>query len=134
MGKKTGKERISKIWSDMRYRCNNKNCNIYKNYGGRGIKVCEEWNVFENFYNWSIENGYSDNLSIDRIDVNGDYEPSNCRWATYTQQLNNTRRSTYITYKGETHTISEWARIKDLEPRLICERLYKLRLECEQNA
>ena len=131
---KKGKERIYEIWANMKYRCNNKNCVNFKNYGGRGIRVCEEWNAFENFYKWAIDNEYSDNLTLDRIDVNGNYEPENCRWATWEEQANNRRRNSRITYNGETHTISEWARIKNLSPRLICERLYRLRLECEQNA
>lgn len=83
----------------MRDRCNNPNNDHYKNYGGRGISVCEEWdnaeNGFENFYKWAMENGYSDELTIDRKNVNGNYEPSNCRWATMAEQVRNQRiRST----------------------------------------
>lgn len=84
--------RLYKIWKDMRKRCNNPNSTNYNNYGGRGIKVCEEWFIYESFKNWSLINGYSDKLSIDRIDVNGDYEPLNCRWVTVKEQNINTRR------------------------------------------
>ena len=70
-----------------------------------------EWkNDFSSFYNWSMKNGYKENLTIDRIDVNGNYEPSNCRWATSLVQANNQRRNHYITYKGKTQSLADWAR------------------------
>ena len=116
--------RIYKIYNDMKKRCYNKKSKSYKNYGERGIVICKEWlNDFMNFYNWSMENGYADNLSIDRINVDGDYEPSNCRWATQKEQANNTRRNRYLTYKGETHTISEWSDIYNLKSATIRARL-----------
>lgn len=84
--------RIYKIWQGMRQRCNNPNDKDYMLYGGRGIKVCPEWDCdAEPFILWSLENGYADNLSIDRINTNGDYCPENCRWATSTQQIRNRR-------------------------------------------
>lgn len=112
--KKHGKynTRLNIIWCKMKQRCYNKNNDAYKNYGGRGIVICEEWvNDFMNFYSWAIDNGYSDSLTLDRINNNGNYEPDNCRWATLLEQHNNTRRNHYIEYKGETHTISEWSRL-----------------------
>lgn len=102
--------RMYAIWKEMKRRCLRPTANQYKDYGGRGIKVCEEWQKdFMNFYNWAINNGYNDNLTIDRIDVNGNYEPNNCRWATRKQQNNNTTRSHYITYKNKTQTIKDWS-------------------------
>lgn len=106
------KSRIFKIWTKIKTRCFNKNIANYKNYGGRGITICKEWKSdFKKFYNWAIKNGYSDNLSIDRIDVNGNYCPENCRWATSKEQARNTRKNHTITFKGETHCISEWAEL-----------------------
>lgn len=102
--------RIYSIWCDMKRRCYNKKRKNFKNYGGRGITVCNEWkNNFLSFYNWSIKNGYKDNLTIDRIDVNGNYEPSNCMWANKKAQNNNKRTNHYITYSGKTKTLKQWS-------------------------
>jgi hypothetical protein len=104
--------RLYRIWKQMHTRCYNVNDEHYSDYGQRGITICDLWkDNFLEFYNWSINNGYKDNLSIDRIDVNGNYEPSNCRWATIKKQQNNKRNSIYLTYNNETHTISEWHEI-----------------------
>lgn len=93
----------------MNERCYNKNNKRYKDYGGRGIKICDEW-LKDNtrFFNWALNNGYNDNLTIDRIDVNGNYEPNNCRWTTLQQQNRNTRRNRYFTINGVTKCLKDW--------------------------
>lgn len=118
------KHPLYKTWKNIKSRCNNQNMTAYCCYGGRGIKVCEEWqNDFMAFYSWAIANGYLEGLTIDRIDVNGNYEPSNCRWVTMREQSNNTRRNHLIEYKGETHTISEWARITKINVHTLSNRI-----------
>jgi len=118
--------RIYNIWRLMRQRCY-KNYNVnYKNYGDRGIKICDEWLTnFVNFYNWAIQNGYRDDLEIDRINVNGNYEPSNCRWADHLTQGNNRRTNHIITINGVTKTASEWGREYGLNSKTI---LYRLKI------
>ena len=91
--------RIHRCWSDMKQRCLNKNNKWYPSYGGRGINVCDEWMHFENFYDWAINNGYLEDLTLDRIDNNKGYCPQNCRWATHTQQIRN-RRQTVVSKTG----------------------------------
>lgn len=82
--------RLYRTWSGMKTRCYNERWKNYKNYGGRGVVVCDEWkHNFEAFYDWAIANGYADDLTIDRINVNGNYEPSNCRWITLEEQQKN---------------------------------------------
>ena len=103
--------RIYDIHQKMIARCYKENVSNYSEYGGRGIRVCDEWREdVKAFYDWSMANGYSDNLSIDRIDNNGNYEPSNCRWATAEQQSNNRRNNVLITLNGETQTLAQWCK------------------------
>lgn len=105
------KTRLYRIWQRMKYRCENEQSSDYKYYGGKGVSVCENWkNDFQSFKKWALINGYNDDLTIDRINVNGNYEPSNCKWATMAQQCINTTKNHFITYKGETHTLSEWSK------------------------
>lgn len=106
-------ERIYAIYYNMRNRCCNPNDDRYKDYGGRGISICPEWldkDGFINFCNWSMKNGYTDELSIDRINVDGNYEPSNCRWATNEEQANNKRNCIYFTFFGVTKNLKEWCK------------------------
>jgi len=116
--------KLCSTWRAMKGRCYNPNCRAFKNYGGRGIGVCDEWrNDLEAFYNWSMANGYQDNLSIDRIDVNGDYSPNNCRWTTKIVQANNTRSNHLLEYEGRTQTIAEWSREVGIKQHTIVRRL-----------
>ena len=117
--------RLYRLWLGIKYRCYHKKFEKYKYYGGRGIKVCDEWlNSFESFENWAQQNGYNDNLTIDRIDVNGNYEPSNCRWTTQEVQQNNKRNNHYIEYKGEKYTISQLARKFNIRYDKLYSRLF----------
>lgn len=102
------KTRCMKIFYGMRKRCYDKNCADYKNYGDRGIKICSEWyKNCESFYNWATNNGYADNLTIERIDVDGDYCPENCKWVTKTEQAQNKRNTVKIFYEGQKLSVSE---------------------------
>ena len=110
----------------MKARCYNANNPYYYNYGGRGISICDEWlNDFSSFYNWAVNNGYKDTLFIDRINNNGNYEPSNCRWVTPKENSNNKRNNIYIAYKGETHTMSQWAEILQMSESTLRNRMYR---------
>jgi len=120
-------ERLFTIWVSMRGRCFNKENQDYKRWGARGITVCDEWLNYENFYYWAIENGYADNLSIDRIDNDGNYEPLNCRWSTKKDQANNRRNNRYITINGETKTLSQWYDICDIDRNTVQSRVYYLK-------
>lgn len=115
--------KLHKTWVNMRYRCNNPNCKSYKNYGGRGISICDEWDSYEAFRDWALSNGFDHGLSIDRIDVNGNYEPSNCRWVSTKTQNNNTRKNHYLTCNGQRHTIQEWSEITGINWTTIKARL-----------
>lgn len=118
------KTRLYRIWQAMKNRCYNKNAPSFKNYGMRGIRICQEWLCdFQVFYDWAMSNGYKEDLTIDRIDVNGNYEPSNCRWSTRTEQANNKTNNHYITIEGKTKTISQWSQIFGINPRSVSNRI-----------
>ena len=115
------KTRLYKAYDGIKYRCLNKNAKAYPRYGGRGITMCDEWlESFEAFRDWAVSNGYRDDLTIDRIDVNGNYEPNNCRWVSMKVQQRNRRNNS--TYKGK--CISEWAEITGIKKVTIQHRLY----------
>lgn len=102
--------RIYRTWTNMKARCYNKKDERYRLYGYRGISICDEWRKnFLSFYNWAIGNGYKNNLQIDRINNNGNYEPSNCRWADRKTQCRNKQKNIFLCYNGKTCCISEWA-------------------------
>lgn len=110
-------ERIYNIYEKIKSRCYTETECSYKYYGGKGVKVCDEWlgkEGFTNFYEWSMNNGYSDDLTIDRIDYDGNYSPDNCRWVNMITQQNNKSSNHRLTYNGETHTISEWSKIYNI--------------------
>lgn len=116
--------RLYRIWRHIKSRCLNKKVPHYKYYGERGITMCKEWEKsFETFLDWAISNGYKENLSIDRIDVNGNYEPSNCRWANAKMQANNKTNNRLIEYNGECHTLSEWSSILGISHLTISKRI-----------
>lgn len=108
-----GCPRTFNVWRGMKERCLNPKAISFRNYGARGITVCDEWlgeNGFENFHNWALSNGYSDTLFLDRIDNNGNYSPENCRFVTREENSRNTRRNHHITVDGTTLVLAEWAR------------------------
>lgn len=116
--------RLYRIWQNMKNRCYNPNVDRYDRYGGRGITVCEKWrDSFEAFYKWAIDNGYSDELSIDRKDVNGNYTPDNCRWISMDKQADNKLNSRIFEYNGEAHTVSEWSKILGISRDIIWNRI-----------
>lgn len=124
-----GTTKLCKVWNGMHRRCENPRDKSYERYGGRGIKVCDAWSGkdgFMTFREWALSNGYKEGLTVDRIDVNGWYSPENCRWATYKEQNNNQTENHWVTYRGETHTISQWSDITGVSQNNIMQRLNKL--------
>ena len=125
--------RLYRIWASIKTRYLNKNNRRYKDYGGRGIKVCDEWSGdFQAFYDWAMAHGYRDDLQIDRIDNDGNYCPENCRWATTVEQANNTRRNHVIEYDGQKKTLAEWSRERGISYNALKQRINKLHLSPAQ--
>lgn len=127
--------RIYKIYCGMHTRCENKNYSNYNNYGGRGICVCDEWSGkdgFFYFYKWSMENGYSDDLSIDRIDCNGNYEPFNCRWVSMDIQIKNRRNSLNYIYNGLEMNLADIARLNNFSYGEIRYRIVNKKMTLEE--
>lgn len=120
------KSKLYGVWNSMKNRCYNPNVTRYKNYGGRGIKVCDEWaSSFSCFSKWAFESGYKEGLTIDRIDANGNYTPQNCRWVDIKSQQSNRTNNLLIEIDGETHTITEWGRISPVCRQTIYRRYKK---------
>ena len=116
--------RLYRTWSSMKGRCYNPNDPNYKDYGGRGITICDEWrDSFEAFRDWALTNGYRDDLTIERLNVNGNYEPSNCTWLTNKEQQNNKRNNHLLSYNGKTQTISQWSEETGLDWMVIYDRI-----------
>lgn len=115
--------RLHWIWCGMVKRCTNPNAHAYDHYGCRGITVCDEWRKFEPFRDWALSHGYTDSLSIDRIDVDGNYCPENCRWATRKEQNNNQRTNRFLTAFGKTQTVQQWADELNINAQTLYNRL-----------
>lgn len=121
------KSRLYLEWAGIKSRCFYKGAKKYKHYGGRGIKICSEWaESFEAFKDWALRSGYNDSLTIERVDVNGNYCPENCKWITRKEQGFNTRRNVVITYNGKTQTLLEWVEELGLDYKRVHNRLFKL--------
>lgn len=122
-------ERLQRILHGIKTRCNNENATSYQYYGGRGITICDEWNNdFMNFYNWAKNNGYSDELSIDRIDNEKGYEPENCRWVTQGEQMKNRRkwerrRVVFVSFRGGNVSIPELSEMYGIDRALLYDRI-----------
>ena len=117
--------RLYIIWVDMCRRCENPKTSSFSHYGGRGITVCQEWHDFTAFRAWAYTHGYSKFLTIDRIDNAKGYSPENCRWATVKVQENNRRNNTVLAFRGEVHTLSQWAEITGVHRATIGRRIHK---------
>lgn len=117
------KTRLYRIWNKMKQRTMNPKSSRYHYYGEKGIKVCEEWLNYETFRDWSLKNGYNDSLTLDRIDVNGDYCPENCHWVDWETQQNNKSNNRMITYNGETKTLAQWAHSANMIPQALATRI-----------
>ena len=129
-----GNEVVYTSWSHMLCRCYNKKDSRYRFYGATGVKVCEEWkNNPSAFCEWALANGFSEELTLDRIDVNGDYSPENCRWSTKTEQARNKRNNRFIEYNGSKVTVSEYSEITGVKQSSIDWRLNKSSM-CESEA
>lgn len=125
-------KKLYKKWLHMKARCYDKNDISYKNYGNRGIKVCEEWLDYNNFAKWSIENGYNSNLELDRINTNGNYEPSNCRYVTHLKNSRNKRSTLKYNYKNEILTLKEIADLNNIDYKILWQRIKRNKKTLEE--
>lgn len=120
------KTRLYKIWEAMKRRCDNPKAERYPRYGGRGIRYCDAWKKFDLFWEWARQSGYAEGLSLDRIDVNGDYCPENCRWIPLKDQNNNMSTNRRIVFGGESLTVAQFARLIERPYSAVYQEIYKL--------
>ena len=125
-------ERMYSVWSNMRQRCSNPNGKSWTNYGGRGIRVCDEWYDYVAFRSWALAGGYAEHLTLDRVNNDGDYEPGNCRWATRAEQSRNRRSNHVFTRNGQTKTLKEWASLSPVPYATVYARVIKLEWDIER--
>ena len=134
-GKRTrgiGKPATYSHWVNMKTRCFNKNNPKYKNYGARGITICEDWLTFENFHKWAVTHGFKEGLTIDRINNDGNYCPENCRWVTNLEQAKNKQNTIRITYKGITDSLQGWTKRLSFKKNTLRVRITKLKWSVEK--
>lgn len=121
----TQKEKLYGVWKCMHQRCRDKNIRNANVYVNKGIRVCEDWSDYLVFREWAFSSGYCEGLTLDRIDNNGNYEPTNCRWVDHKTQANNKSTNHRLTFRGETKTISEWADHMGIAQDTLKRRIYK---------
>jgi hypothetical protein len=118
-------ERLYRIWHSMKQRCSNKNLPFYKYYGGKGVTVCMEWQKYKPFHEWALKNGYKEDLTIDRIDLNSGYCPENCRWIPFAEQRANTTQTRQITINGITKPLKHWCIDYGISYQAVCQRIHR---------
>lgn len=117
------RSKLYRVWGHMNERCSSPTSNAYEDYGGRGIRVCKEWKDYKTFHEWAISNGYKEGLSIERVDNDGNYEPSNCKWIPISKQASNRRNIRYLTLNGRERSLLEWSEEFGLDPSNVRTRL-----------
>lgn len=127
----TKDSKIYSIWSSILRRCYNKNQKCYERYGGRGITICNDWKDFKNFYDWAINNGYKDGLSIERINVNGNYCPENCTWITMKEQAKNKTNTIWVEYNGKSLILKDVANLENVNYKDLW-RMYKIKNDIKE--
>lgn len=129
--------RLYIIWQHMKWRCEKETDLAFKYYGGRGVSICEDWRSYEKFKDWANSSGYQETLTLDRIDVNGNYEPDNCRWITLREQQRNKRNNVRAYFNGEAKTLSEWAELFGCHPQNVCREILEREgriIQCDRGA
>lgn len=126
------KTRLYNTWSNMKDRCKNPNSKYFSRYGGRGISVCDDWEDFERFMEWATTNGYTDEMTIDRIDNDGNYCPENCRWITMKEQENNRSNNRLFTLNGKTQSLALWCDEFNQSYKTVYKRIFVLGWDFEK--